>query len=51
MDKLWEALDTLARKSGGGVIPSETLAGQRIRGIAIFLEDGSVAVLPVEVAR
>lgn len=45
MDNLWEAIDTLARESGGGVIPPETLAAQGIRGIAIFLEDGSVAVI------
>lgn len=44
MDKLWEAIDALANKSGG-VVPSETLAAQGIRGIALFLENGSVAVI------
>lgn len=45
MNKLMDALDALARKSGGGVIPSKTLAGQGIKGVALFLEDGRVALI------
>ena len=45
MKDLWKLIDTLADKSGGGVIPSETVAAQEVRGIALFLEDGSVAVI------
>lgn len=45
MDKLWEAIDTLARESGGGVIPSKTIVPQGIQGFALFLDDGTVAVI------
>jgi len=51
MEKLWEAISTLVCESaGGGVIP-EHLAAQGIRGIAVFLEDGSVAVVSLEAAK
>lgn len=47
MDPFWEEIHTLVSKSGGGVNPLESLGAQGIRGIALFLSDGSVAVLPV----
>lgn len=50
MEKLWDAINALAYESGGGVIP-ESLATQEIRGIALFLDDGSVAVVSLEAAR
>lgn len=46
MDVLTELLSTLARESGGGDNPLETLEPQGIRGAALFLDDGRVAVIP-----
>lgn len=47
MDNLWEAIDTLTRESeGGGVIPSESLAAQGIRAVALFLDNGQIAFIP-----
>lgn len=43
MSEFLKSPDTLACESGG-VIPPETLAAQGIKGIAVFLADGSVAV-------
>lgn len=51
MEQIWEAIDTLARESGGGVIPSETLGRQGVKGIALLLESGQVAVFSLEAAK
>lgn len=48
MDKLTELLSTLAHESGGGGNSLETLEPQDIAGLALFLRDGRVAVLPLE---
>ena len=47
MDTLTELIFTLARESGGGGDnPLETLEPQGIRGAALLLDDGRVAVIP-----
>ena len=49
MNKLTELLSTLAHESvGGGGNLLETLEPQDIAGLALFLRDGRVAVLPLE---
>ena len=48
MNKLTELLTTLARESGGGGNSLQYLEPQEIAGVALFLRDGRVAVLPLE---
>ncbi len=50
MEQIWEAIDTLVCESGG-VIPSETLGRQGVKGIALLLESGQVAVFSLEAAK
>lgn len=46
MDKITELLSTLANESGGGGYFPEPLEPQDIAGLALFLRDGRVAVIP-----
>lgn len=49
MNELLEALRTLACESGGAL--PESLEPQRVRAVAVFLDDGRVVLLNTEAAR
>lgn len=44
VNELLKELGTLARESGGGALP-EILEPQRVRAVAVFLDDGRVVLV------
>lgn len=43
MDEFLAWINTLAHESVGGGNSFQTVAGQRVKGVALFLENGQVA--------
>lgn len=43
MDKIWKAIDTLARESAGGGL--ESIAAHDVWAVALLLKDGRVALI------